>query len=188
MSTQISPQMRIVALAGVLLIALAGASMFLLRHKSAAPVTIPSTPAHTTPAATTPASTTPAATTPPVTIAKVPAKPTRLSRVDRQLPSVLRSALAKHQFVVVGLFDPQVSVDDLAVTEARAGALAAHAGFVRVSLLDNAVAGPLTALLPSGQLLPSPGILLYRFPGKQVYRYDGYLDRDAVAQAVVSAR
>jgi hypothetical protein len=183
-STQISPQMRIVALVGVVLVILAGGSLFFLRHAKSTP-TIVSTPAKTAPSVTTHAVTTPA-----VTIAQVQAKPrpTRLSRVDKQLPPVLRSALARHPVVVVGLYDPHVQVDDLAIAEAGAGAAAAHVGFVRVNLLDDAVAGPLTALLPAGQMLPSPGILVYRFPGKVVYRFDGYLDREAIAQAVATAK
>lgn len=181
MSAQISPQMRIVALAGVLLIALAGSALVLMRHHSQpGTVTVVSTPQSTTPARTTSLHSSPA---PAKRVVKVVA-PT----VDPLLPGKLRAALERHPLVVVATFDPQVQVDALTVTEARAGAATGRAGFVPVSLLDDAVAGRLTALLPAGQLLPTPGILVYDRSGKIVFRYDGYLDRAAIAQAVADAR
>jgi hypothetical protein len=57
-----------------------------------------------------------------------------------------------------------------------------------VNLLDDAVAGRLTALLPANELLPTPGALVYDRQGKVVYRFDGYLDRAAITQAVENAR
>ena len=56
-----------------------------------------------------------------------------------------------------------------------------------MNVLDNSLAGPLTALLPGGGLLPDPGILIYRSPGNIAMRIDGFVDRDAVAQAVANA-
>ena len=111
-----------------------------------------------------------------------------LPAVDPRFPMPLRKALESDRFVVVGFYNPLDKVDSLTLAEARAGALAAHAGFVQVNLLDDTAAGPLTALLPSGQLLPNPGFIIYRRPGVLVYRSDGYLDRAAVAQAVKDAR
>ena len=66
--------------------------------------------------------------------------------------------------------------------------MAAHVPFRAVSLLDDAVAGPLTALLPAGQLLPNPGFVVYKRPGTVAYRSDGYLKSASVAQAVREAR
>jgi hypothetical protein len=179
-TTQISPQLRIIALAGVLLIALAGSALVLMRHHSQpGTVTVESTPQTTTPARTT-------------SLHSSPAPPPRIKvvqpAVNPLFPAKLRAALERHPLVVVATFDPQVEVDGLTVTEARAGAAAGRAGFVPVSLLDDNVAGRLTALLPAGQLLPSPGILVYKRPSKIVFRYDGYLDRAAIAQAVDDAR
>jgi hypothetical protein len=111
-----------------------------------------------------------------------------LNKVNRQLPPSLRYALERHRIVVVSLWDPQAPVDYITVAEAHAGADAAGAGFVLVNVLDNSVAGPLTALLPSGDMLPDPGVLLYRAPGKVVYRFDGFLDRNSVAQAAANAK
>jgi hypothetical protein len=176
--TQLSPPVRIVALAGVLLIALAGSALVLLRHHTPGAATVPSTPHATTPAATTAVS----HRSRPHVRAKI-VRPA----VDAQLPGRLRAALERHRIVVAGFYDPQVQENTLSISEARAGAVRAGAGFVAVDLLDNSVAGPLTALLPSGQLLPAPGILIYRRPGRIVFRFDGYLDRAAVAQAALSA-
>jgi hypothetical protein len=66
--------------------------------------------------------------------------------------------------------------------------MAGRAGFVTINLLADKVAGRLTALLPSNELLPSPGILVFKRPGRMVWRFDGYLDRQAVAQAVDNIR
>lgn len=179
MTTQISPQMRIVALAGVMLIVLAGGWLMYMRHTSAPASSPPVTP--TKPKPSTPSSH--KTTTPPPVRVKIvnPA-------VNPLLPGALRGALARHPLVVVATYDPQVREDSLVVSEARAGAGGAHAGFLQVSLLDDKVAGRLTALLPTNELLPTPGILVYNRHGKVVYRFDGYLDRAAITQAVDNLR
>jgi len=56
-----------------------------------------------------------------------------------------------------------------------------------VSVLDNKVAGILTALQPGGGLLPDPGVLVYRAPGEIALRLDGFADRASVAQAATNA-
>ena len=107
--------------------------------------------------------------------------------VSSDLPAPLQWQLARHHIVVVSLYDPQSDVDSISVAEAHAGATEAGAGFLLVNVLDDSLAGPLTALLPGGGLLPDPGILIYRAPGNLAYRIDGFSDRDAVAQAVANA-
>jgi hypothetical protein len=107
--------------------------------------------------------------------------------VSADLPAPLQWQLARHHIVVVSLYDPQSDVDSISVAEAHAGATEAGAGFLLVNVLDNAIAGPLTALLPGGGLLPDPGILIYRAPGNVAYRLDGFADRDTVAQAASNA-
>jgi hypothetical protein len=122
----------------------------------------------------------PVAPKPQVTHPPVPVAP-------NGLPMSLVRALRLHRIVVVSLFDPQSTTDAISFAEARAGAADAGVGFLGVSVLDNAVAGPLTAALPGGQLLPEPGLLIYRRPGTLVQRIDGFVDRDAVAQAAVAS-
>jgi hypothetical protein len=89
--------------------------------------------------------------------------------------------------VVVSFYNPSSDVDAISVAEAHAGATAAGAGFLLVSVLDNKVAGILTALLPGGGLLPDPGVLIYRAPGDVALQLDGFADRAAVAQAATNA-
>jgi hypothetical protein len=104
------------------------------------------------------------------------------------LPIVLNDALRAHRIVVVSVFDPQSQTDAISYAEARAGAGdVSLAGFLGVSVLDDSVAGPLTAALPGGGLLPVPGLLIYRRPGTLVERVDGFADREAVAQLALAA-
>lgn len=194
MTTQISPQMRIVALAGVLLIALAGSALLLLHKSKPAAVTLPPTHRTTTPATHRTAPTHRTTTTPPKTHSRRPApaqhRHVKAARptVNPLLPAKLRAAIGRHPVVVVAFFDSQNRIDSLTVAEARAGAAAGGAGFATVNLLADKVAGRLTALLPPNELLPAPGILVLKRPGRIVWRFDGYLDRQAVAQAVRNVR
>jgi hypothetical protein len=123
----------------------------------------------------------------PVVVPKAKPAPKPVQIVDKNgLPIILADALRAHRIVVVSVFDPQSQTDAVSYAEARAGAADAGAGFLGVSVLDDTVAGPLTSALPGGGLLPDPGVLVYRAPGTLVERIDGFLDRDSVAQLVVS--
>jgi hypothetical protein len=152
------------------------------------------TPAHTTPRThTTPAKATPAAkhTAKTHVASRTQATKTkpagfRGNRVYANLPRPLQWELAHHKVVVVSLYNPSSDVDAISVAEAHAGATDAGAGFLLVSVLDNKVAGILTALLPGGGLLPDPGVLVYRAPGDIAIRLDGFADRASVAQAATN--
>jgi len=234
----ISPQIRILALVGLLAIVALGGSMLVLgrshttappalgqRHGSATPSkrTVPvhskthvtNAPAHTkrraavkttspathakktapatahnaavTHKATTHKATTHKATTHKATTHKHATSKFRGNPVYADLPVPLQWELSHHKVVVVSFYDPNADVDAISVAEAHAGATAAGAGFLLVSVLDNKVAGILTALLPSGGLLPEPGVLVYRAPGTIAVRFDGFADRDSVAQAAANA-
>ncbi len=206
MNLTVSQPIKILALVGLLAIAALGATTMLLGHSNPststqAPIQIhhrrvattqtatPAAPhAHAKPAhakSVTPATKAPAATH---TRAK-PAAPKRHGNlVYADLPAPLQWQLALHKIVVVSLYDPNADVDAISVAEAHAGAVDAGAGFLLVSVLDNKVAGILTALLPGGGLLPAPGILVYRAPGELMVRLDGFADRTSVAQAVTNAQ
>jgi hypothetical protein len=201
MNLTVSPQIRIVALVGVVAALGLGASMLVLgRGGSKGDTVAASTAAAVTHARTTP-HTTPApvrhAATPHVRTATKPQAPVkhharkpagyRGNPVYAQLPQPLQWQLAHHKVVVVSLYNPQSDVDSISVAEAHAGAVDANAGFLLVSVLDNKVAGILTALLPGGGLLPDPGVLVYRAPGNVALRLDGFADRDSVAQAATNA-
>ena len=196
MNLTISPQIKILALVGLLAAVALAASMFVLGgsskktptaavHTPVRHVAKPRTAVH----AHVPAKQ--ATKTHTVTPAKAhkKAKPAGFhgNPVYAQLPQALQWQLAHHKVVVVSFYNPSSDVDAISVAEAHAGATAAGAGFLLVSVLDNKVAGILTALLPGGGLLPDPGVLVYRAPGNVALRLDGFADRDAVAQAATNA-
>jgi hypothetical protein len=211
-NTTISPQVRVLAIVGlVAAVGLGGSMMLLGRGGSSSDTSAASTtPAHRAPRTHTAP---PVATAKPVShrhvtkpVAHAPAatrhaparhhakrakaaKPAgfRGNRVYAQLPQALQWQLAHHKIVVVSIYNPRSDVDAISVAEAHAGAADAHAGFLLVNVLDNSVAGILTALLPGGGLLPDPGVLIYRAPGDVAIRLDGFADRDAVAQAATNA-
>jgi hypothetical protein len=204
MNTTISPQIRILAVVGLLAAVGLGASLLVFGHgtsKTTEPAsTTQTTAAHTMPRShSTHAKATQAAQTAQAakhatkthaatrTHAKK-AKPVgfRGNRVYATLPEPLQWALAHHKVVVVSLYNPSSDVDAISVAEAHAGAIDAGAGFLLVSVLDNKVAGILTALLPGGGLLPDPGVLVYRAPGDIAVRLDGFADRASVAQAATN--
>ena len=227
MNLTLSPPIRIAALAGLVLVIVAGGASMMLGHsKSSTPA--PTTPVHRTPArtATTPAATktakaakTAAASQKHATTtagatsahraaalaaaaaevkaeARAKAKAAAARRaaarrgnlVDADLPEPLAWQLSQHKIVVVSTYDPQSAVDEISVAEAHAGAAEAGAGFLLVDVLNNAVAGLLTGILPNGGLLPDPGVLIYRAPGTLALRIDGFVDRDAIAQAVADVQ
>lgn len=203
MNVTISPQIRIVAIVGLIAALGLGASMFMLgghgSKTNTQSVTTTAVRRHTHPAkpTTTPAKhvTKPHAATKPATkhVAKTAHRhATKLAKfhgnpVYAQLPHALQWELAHHKVVVVSLYNPASDTDAISVAEAHAGAVEAGAGFLLVSVLDNKVAGILTALRPDGSLLPDPGVLVYRAPGNVAIELDGFNDRDSVAQAAKNA-
>ena len=199
MNLTVSPQIRIVAIVGLIAALGLGASLFLLGgHSSKAntqPATTTTVQQHTTPVkpTTTPANHVTRPHTSKKHVAKT--KPHHAARpakfhgnpVYAQLPRALQWELAHHKVVVVSLYNPSSDTDAISVAEAHAGAVEAGAGFLLVNVLDNSVAGILTGLRPDGSLLPDPGVLVYRAPGDIAIELDGFNDRDAVAQAAKNA-
>ena len=193
MELTVSRPVQIFALVA-LLVAVAGAGMMFVTGKH--------TPAAGTVASPTPAASKagPRAVAHPATARQAvrpaasrrPATPPVVHKPKRTvgangLPMALVRALRAHRIVVVSVVDPQSQTDAVSYAEARAGARDVGVGFLMVSVLDDLVAGPLTAALPDGSLLPEPGLLIYRRPGTLVERIDGFADRAAVAQAAVAA-
>ena len=206
MELTLSPQIKIVALVGLLAaLALGGGMMFLSRSQASSSASAPAAPLkhYHRPTAAKPA-TKPAShagtrtkaalpTARPAAPKAAPApKPVAAHHVQpvvaaNGLPAVLNELLQTHRVVVVSLFDPEVPTDAIAYAEARAGAKDAAAGFLGVNVLDERISGPLTALAGNGTVLPDPGILVYRRPGTLMNRISGFADRDAVAQLVTAA-
>lgn len=100
------------------------------------------------------------------------------------LPSSVAAAFSGRKVVVVSLYAPDVPLDEMAVAEARAGAAAAGAGFVALSVVNESQARPLTKLLG---VLEDPGVLVFKRPGELFLRVSGFADEQTVAQAARNA-
>lgn len=209
MNLTLSPQIKILVLVGLLAAVGLAASMLVLGHGSKpAPTKAAATHARATSHAPAKAQTKPRVSPAPAkspTPTKHKTKAEAASRAHSKrakhakapgfrgnpvyatLPQPLQWALAHHRVVVVSVYNPKSDVDAISVAEAHAGAVDAGVGFLLVSVLDNKVAGILTALLPGGGLLPDPGVLIYRAPGDIALRLDGFADRASVAQAATNA-
>lgn len=119
---------------------------------------------------------------------KVPAGPA----VIDGMPAALAHALASHAVVVVSLYAPRSPVDAMATDEAKHGAALAGAGFVAFNVADEKIVSPLTSLLTGAQtaadrVLDGPAVLVFQRPGTLFVRFNGFADRDTVAQAAANA-
>ncbi|HYX76540.1 MAG TPA: hypothetical protein VE757_05125 [Gaiellaceae bacterium] len=127
-----------------------------------------------------------------VAVSKPAPKPKPAPAVIDGMPSALALALRAHPVVVVSLFTPGSSVDAESTQEARNGATAARVGFVAFSVADEKVVAPLSALLtgaptPADRVLDGPAVLVFERPNKLFVRFNGFTDRDTVAQAATNA-
>jgi hypothetical protein len=123
---------------------------------------------------------------------KAVAKPKHTPAVINGMPSALALALRAHPVVVVSLFTPDSSVDAMATAEAKHGAQAARVGFVAFNVADNKIVAPLSALLagaptPADRVLDGPAVLVFERPSTLFVRFNGFADRDTVAQAAANA-
>jgi hypothetical protein len=186
MTVTISPQMRIVvALAGLAALGLAAFTLMGRPSGASEASVAPIKPLHpvrkVVHAQPKVAKVAPAQ--PKVTPRKPALKPKPVELLPGLTPEIA-AALRSHDVVVVSLFDPQARVDGISLAEASAGAKAAHAGFVPLDVLRQGQAGQLVRQLG---VLPDPAVLVYRRPGDLVARFDGFADRDTVAQAAANA-
>jgi hypothetical protein len=122
-----------------------------------------------------------AAETVPTTTEAAPPAPAP----EPQPKTQLEQALAKHRIVVVVFHTPDADLDATAVREARAGALAAGAGFLAV---DVSREGAVAKLALEYEVLEAPTVLVLTRRSGVRSAFDGYVDRDTVAQAVTNAR
>ena len=169
-STLSTRQLRVVVLVVLGVVVVGG--FLAVTHKSAT----------TTQATTTPVST-PASTTP------VPTKPhsqpaTHAKLNTHGLPVPVARALQKHSVVVVALAVPSSQVDLYSALEARAGAREMHAGFVPIDVLQQRSG---TAILRKLGVFNTPAVLVVHRPYRVDAEFQGFVDRDVVAQAVAEA-
>ena len=97
----------------------------------------------------------------------------------------LQNALQKHAVVVALFYAPGDDYDTIQTRETRAGALAARAGFLAIDVTNNA---RVSAVATQYEVRRAPATLVFTRGPKLVYRADGYMDRQAIAQAVANAR
>jgi hypothetical protein len=133
----------------------------------------PATPAKTSARAATKAAAKPAKTTP---------KAAATTKVAG--PVTIASLLRDHKAVVVLLYDPKSPVDAYSLAEAQLGASHAHAGFIRVDVMNQRQAAPFTKAYG---VLQDPTVLFFTRPGKLVQKLSGFADHDTVAQAAMNA-
>jgi hypothetical protein len=99
-------------------------------------------------------------------------------------PVVVDKALRQHEVVVVSLVVPGARVNELAAAEAEAGAKLGGAGFLALNVLNEGVARALLTKLDGGQ---EPSLLVVKRSGEVAVELAGFVDRETVAQAAVSA-
>jgi len=129
---------------------------------------------------------------PKVKLAKARKAGVRRSAVIAGVPTPLAHALKSHTVVVLALVTPDSEVDNLTLAEAKAGAAAAHVGFARVNVTNNAQVEALSALIGTNadaqnRLLDAPSVLVFQRPQTLFVRLNGYVDEDTVEQAAVNA-
>ena len=189
-----SPRLRILGAVAVALLALAGGYLLLggsTGSSTAAVKTIK--PLHPVKKHVAAAKKQPAPAAKKV-VAAVKAKPKRkrAPAVIHGLPGTLALALRSHRVVVVSLYTPGASVDAMATEEAKHGAALAGAGFVSFNVADDKVVAPLSSLLtaaptPADRVLDGPAVLVFERPSSLFVRFNGFADRDTVAQAAANA-
>jgi hypothetical protein len=99
--------------------------------------------------------------------------------------AALNNQLARHRVVVVLLYAPEDDYDTIQTRETRAGALASGAGFLALNVTKNR---QVAALAAQYEVHQAPATLVFARGPRLVYRVAGFLDRDAVAQAVANAK
>jgi thiol:disulfide interchange protein len=79
---------------------------------------------------------------------------------------------------------PSADLDGAAVREARAGADAAGAGYLAVDVTDD---GAVADLAVEYEVIESPTVLVVTRNGEARSEFEGFVDRETVAQAVTNA-
>jgi hypothetical protein len=100
-------------------------------------------------------------------------------------PWVVAHALVKNPVVVVAIVSPNSDVDEVALSEAKAGAEKANAAFVQVNAYQQSQIGPLASKV---QITSNPAILVMKRPTEVTIQIAGFADRESIAQAVDDAR
>jgi hypothetical protein len=108
--------------------------------------------------------------------------PTPTPKPEKKTP--LEHELDTHRTVVVVFHTRDADLDAAVVREARAGAAAADSGFLAVDVERE---GDVADLAAQYEVLGAPTVLVLVRSGEVRSRFDGYVDRATVAQAVTNA-
>jgi hypothetical protein len=186
----LSPQMRVVALVGLLAaLALAGGMFFLTRSQAHAgagdlsgselaqaltPVQKPAT-----------ATTVPAATAKPArATAAARSKPKPLV-AENGVPTAILEALRRSPAAVVSLTAGGADIDRLTLAEAAAAAKSAGVPYVRIDVLQPELG---RAIARTFGVVEAPATLVYQRPTSLFLKLDGYADSATIAQAAENAK
>lgn len=190
MELTVSPQMRVVALVGLLAaLALAGGMFFLTRSQadagagdlSGSELAQALTPVQKPAAATT----TPAATPKPRrATAAVKAKPKPLVG-ENGVPTAILEALRRSPAAVVSLTAGGADIDRLTLAEAAAAAKSAGVPYVRIDVLQPELG---RAIARTFGVVEAPATLVYQRPTSLFLKLDGYADSATIAQAAENAK
>ncbi len=197
MNLTVSPQIRLVALAGFVAALALAAGMILLngqRHSAAAPAAVK--PVHARAGArggtfsggkvSTPTGTRTAAPGAPAKPVAKPPNQAVLAAVRAGLPPRVAKAFGAHRTVVLSLYAPNSQVDQLAVHEASTGAALGKATFVRIDVTRGREK-ELRMLASNLGALEAPAVLVFE-PGAALFvRLTGFADHELVAQAALNA-
>jgi hypothetical protein len=99
-------------------------------------------------------------------------------------PPVVDRALRQHEVLVVSLVVPGAHIDELAASEARAGAKLGGVGYLALNVLNEKVAH---ALLTKLERVQDPSVLVLNRSGEIMLELTGFVDRETVAQAAAAA-
>jgi hypothetical protein len=102
----------------------------------------------------------------------------------RHPAKALNLLLLRYRAVIVVFYAPDSHVDGAAVYEARAAALSVEAGFLPVNAKRNSA---LAKLAERYGVHATPAVLVVTKGPKAVAHFDGFADRETVAQAVTNA-
>jgi hypothetical protein len=178
-TTTLSPPIRVLALVGVLAAAALGILLF-MQNRDTASTTQPATPTIR------PRAQIQQTTSKRVAQKAHTAKPAHVKAARKVvllpgLPPSIAHALRYSDVVVVSLFARGAQGDGAARSEARKGARAVHAAFVSVNVLDERTAIRISDF--AGENATAPSVLVVKRPGRVVNRFQGFTDRQLVAQA-----
>jgi hypothetical protein len=96
----------------------------------------------------------------------------------------LARQLEKHKVVVTVLYTPGSPVDNLTVLEARAAAALSGVGFVSIDVYDTQ---EIALVAAEYSTRGAPAVLVFRRNQGAVTQFNGYVDRETIAQAADNA-